>query len=69
MATLQWDKAPTKVPAEYFKYADVFSFNLAIELPKNMGINKHAIELIDGKQFLYKSIYIFSSVELEILKT
>ena len=68
MALIQ-DKAPTKVPSEYVEYANVFSFNLAMELPKNTGINKHAIGLRDGKQPLYGPIYSLGPVELETLKT
>lgn len=30
-------------------YANVFSSNLVIELSKNIGINKHVIELTDVK--------------------
>lgn len=40
-----------------------------MELPKNTKINKHAIELVEGKQFLYRSIYSLTLLELEILKT
>ena len=40
-----------------------------MELPKNIGINKHAIELQDGKQPLYGPIYSLGPVELETLKT
>ena len=40
-----------------------------MQLPKNTGINKHAIELQDGKQPPYRSIYSLRLVELEILKT
>ena len=39
------DETLTKVLSEYADYADVFSFDLAMELPKNIGINKDAIEL------------------------
>ena len=39
------DEAPIKVPPKYADYADVFSFDLAMELPENTGINEHAIEL------------------------
>ena len=39
-----------------------------MELPENMGINKHTIELIDGKQPPYRPIYAFNPVELETLK-
>ena len=42
------EKAPTKVSAEYSNFADVFSPDLASELPKNIEINNHAIKLIDG---------------------
>ena len=63
------DEAPTKVPPKYADYADVFSFDLEMELPKNTGINKHAIELQVGKQPLYRLIYSLGPMELEILKT
>ena len=42
------DEASTKVPAKYSDFADVFSPNLASELSKHIGINDHAIELVDG---------------------
>ncbi len=69
IAALQWDKAPTEIPAEYSDYADIFSSELAIELPENTEMNEHAIELIDGKQPPYGLIYALSPVELETLKT
>ncbi len=69
IAALQWDKALTKIPAKYSDYADVFSSDLAIELPENTGMNKHVIELIEGKQPPYGPIYALSPVELETLKT
>ena len=40
-----------------------------MELPENTGINKHAIELQDGKQPPYGSIYSLKLVKLETLKT
>ncbi len=40
-----------------------------MELPENMRINEHAIELIDRKQPFYRPIYALSPVELEMLKT
>ena len=49
IAALKQDKAPTKVLSKYTNYADIFSFNLAMELPKSTGINEHIIELQDGK--------------------
>ena len=69
ISALIQDEAPTKVPSKYADYADVFSFDLAMELPENTGINKHAIELQDGKQPLYGPIYSLGPVELETLKT
>ena len=63
------DEAPTKIPPEYANYADIFSFDLAMELPKNTGINKYAIELHDDKQPPYEPIYSLGPVELEIFKT
>ena len=69
IATLKQDEVPTKVPPKDTDYADVFSFDLAMELPENTGINKHAIELQDGKQPPYGPIYSLGPVELETLKT
>ena len=40
-------EAPTKVPAEYSNFADVFSPDLASKLSEHIGINNHAIELVD----------------------
>lgn len=64
---LQWDKASTKMSAKYFNNADVFSLDMAMELPENTGI-KHAIELVEGKQLLYDPIYSPSSLKLETFK-
>ena len=69
ISALIQNEASTKVPPKYVDYADVFSFDLAIKLPENTGINKHAIELQDGKQPLYRPIYSLGPVELETLKT
>ena len=56
IAILKQDKAPTQVLPKYADYVDVFSFDLEIKLPKNTGINKHAIILKKGKQPPYKPI-------------
>ena len=69
IAASKQDKALTKVPSKYADYADVFSFNLVMELPKNTGINKHAIELRDDKQPPYRPIYSLELVKLKTLKT
>ena len=67
---LQQEKAPTKIPPEYADYANVFLFSkLAIELPENTDINKHAVELKDGKQLPYGPIYSLDPVELKTFKT
>ena len=65
---LQVDKTFIKVLIQYLSYADIFSLDLAIELSKNISINKHAIKLINEKQLPYKPIYAFNLVELETLK-
>ncbi len=68
IAALQWNNTPTEISVEYFDYDDVFSSDLAMELPENTGINEHAIELIEGKQPPYGPIYALNLVELETLK-
>lgn len=69
VTTLQYDKSSNEVPPKYADYADIFSFNLAMELPENTYINKHSIELEDGKQLSYGPIYSLGPLELETLKT
>ena len=41
-------EASTKVPIEYLDITDVFSPDLASELPKHTRSNDHIIELVDG---------------------
>ena len=62
------EEAFTKVPTEYSDFADVFSPDLASELPEHTGINDHAIELVKGQQPPYEPIYSLKPVELETLK-
>ena len=69
IAVLKQDEAPTKVSSKYTDYADIFSFDLAMELPENTNINEYAIELQDNKQPFYEPIYSLGPVELETLKT
>ena len=66
---LLFDKALIKVPAEYSNYSNVFLAKNAIELPKNIRINEHIIELKKGKQLPFKPIYSLGLIELEIWKT
>ena len=63
------EEAPTKVSTAYSDFADVFSPDLATELPKHTEINTHAIDLEEGKQPPYGPIYTLGPVELETLKT
>ena len=62
-------KAPTIVSNKYVNFADMFSLNLASKILKHIKINDYAIELVDGKQPLYRPIYSLRPVELETLKT
>ena len=63
------EEASRKVSAEYLDFADVFSSDLASELPEHTRINDHAIKLVDGQQPPYDPIYSLGRVELETLKT
>ena len=49
------EKTPRKVPVEYANFADVFSPDLAFELPEHTGIDDYAIELIDANGFIRPS--------------
>lgn len=68
IASLKANEAPTIILLEYFNFVDVFFLELAMELVEHKKINKHVINLIDGKQFPYKLIYSLGQVELETLK-
>ena len=48
-------EAPTKVPVEYVDFADVFSPDLASELPEHTGINDYSIELVDANGLIRSS--------------
>ena len=61
-------EAPTKVPAKYSDFADVFSLDLACKLLEHTGINNHAIKLVEGQQLPYGPIYSLRPVELETWK-
>ena len=69
VGVLLFDKASTKVPAEYSDYSNVFSVENVAKLLENTGINEHAIKLEEGKQPSFGQIYSLGPVELEILKT
>lgn len=69
LVVIKWDKAPIKIPAIYADYADIFSSNLAMEHPKNTGINKHTIKQVKDKQPPYDPICDLSLRELDTLKT
>ncbi len=49
IAHLKADEAPSKVPGKYADFVDVFSPKLAVELLEHIGINNHAIELVDDR--------------------
>lgn len=49
LASLQQEKALSKVPKKYIEYIDVFSPNLLIQLPEYIRTHKYAIKLVEGK--------------------
>ena len=66
IAALVANKAHNSILTEYSDFADIFSPELASELPEHIEINNHAIELVDDWQPSYEPSY---SLELEELKT
>ena len=68
IASLLAKKAPTKIPAEYSDFADVFSADLASKLSKQTRINKYAIKLFNSQQSPYGLTYSLRLVKLETLK-
>ena len=69
VGALLFDKALIEFPTEYSNYNNVFSAVNVGKLPENTGINKHTIELEEGKQPPFKLIYSLDLVEFETLKT
>ena len=68
ISSLITKEAPIKIRTKYLGFADVFSSNLASELLKHIGINNHAIKLVDSQQSPYGAIYSLKPVELELMK-
>ena len=58
-----------KIPDKYSDFANVFSEKKVLVLPGRTELNKHAIDLENGKQLPYGLIYRLSLGELETLKT
>ena len=69
IASLIAKKAFTKVPIQYSDFTDVFSQDLISKLFKPIKINNYTIELVNGQQSPYGSIYSLELVELGALKT
>ena len=69
IAALKQNEALTKVSSKYLDYANIFSFDLTMELPENISINYHTIKLQKVKQPLYGLIYSLRPMKLKILKT
>ena len=53
---------------KYSNYADVCFKESVKVLPERIGMNKHAIELEEGKQPLYRPIYSLGPVKPKTLK-
>ena len=56
-------------PTKYSNFANVFLEKSPNVLPKQTGINKHAIKLEEGKHTSYRPIYSLRPVELKTVKT
>ena len=61
-------EAPIKILNQYINFADMFSLDLVFKLFKHIGINDHAIKLVNGQQLVYGPIYSLRLVELKTLK-
>lgn len=51
------------MPVKSSDYADIFLPNLVMDLPMNIDMNKHVIEVINRKQSPYGSIYALTLVD------
>ena len=57
------------ISAEYIDFANIFKKKLAKVLPERIGINKHSIKLVNGKQPSYGLIYSLDLMDFQIFKT
>ena len=57
-----------KILEKYSDFANVFSEEKTLILPKHIKLNEHTIELKNSKQPSYRQIYSLGLMELEILK-
>lgn len=68
IALFKVDETYTTVFFEYSNFADSFSLELIAELLEYIEINIHTIDLIDGKQLLYRPIHSLELVEFKTFK-
>ena len=54
-ACLIAEEPPIKVLAKYIDFANVFSLDLAFEIPKHTGINHYSIKLVNANRFIRPS--------------
>ena len=69
VGTLLFDKASTKILAEYFDYYNFFLVENAVEFSKNSRINKYVIVLKEDKSSSFGLIYSLKLIKLKTLKT
>lgn len=55
--------------SKFIDFADVFSSDLVTELPENIRINNYLINLVEGQQPSYRSIYSLELIKFKTLKT
>lgn len=65
IAFLKAYKVIISIFSEYTDFTNVFSKNLIAKLPKYTKINNYAINLVEGQQPPYKSIYGLRPIKLE----
>lgn len=68
IASLIAKEALREVFVKFANFADVFFSDLMFKLFEYIGINNHAIKLVDSQQLFYQLIYSIGPIELEILK-
>lgn len=65
---LQQNISIIKILAGYIDYANVFSFDLVMEMPENTNINKYAIKLVETSSYLtspFKTLKTYIKTQLK----
>lgn len=69
MASIFANNTFIMVFSKYTNFIDIFSLEFTAKFPEHIGINNYLIDLVNGQQPTYASIYSLELIEFKTLKT